>query len=119
MALAWGCTRVKEAREGRADLPDHHDALFQRCSHQSAPVGRKAARGQAALVALEDVEARGGLEVVQDDGALVGPYGETLAGHVEIDGRVSVGVILSSRLQWPSERGEGGGGGSHSQKRTS
>jgi len=91
VALARGCARVEEACEARADLPDHHDALLQRRSGQPAPVGREAARGEAALVALEDVQARCGLEVVHDDGALVGPYCEALAGHVEVDGRISVG----------------------------
>ena len=99
VALAWRCARVEEAREARANLPDHHDTLFQGCRHQSAPVGRKAARSQAALVALEDVEARGGLEVVHDDGTLVSPYGKTLTGHVEIDGRISVGAHHPSRHQ--------------------
>jgi len=90
VALARRRARVEEAREARADLPDHHDAFLQRRGGEPAPVGREAAGGEAALVALEDVEARGGLEVVEDDGALVGPDGEALAGRVEVDGGVSV-----------------------------
>jgi hypothetical protein len=105
VALARRCARVEEAREARAHLPDHHDALLQRCGGQPAPVGRKAAGGEAALVALEDVEARCGLEVVQDDGTLVGPYGETLTGRVEINGRISVEHIIVSVA---SIRGGGG-----------
>lgn len=64
VALARRRPRVEETREARAHFPDHHDALLQRCRGEPAPVGRKAAGGEAALVALEDVEASCRLEVV-------------------------------------------------------
>jgi hypothetical protein len=91
-ALAWGCPRIEEARETRSNFPNHHNALLQRCGYQPMPIRREAASCDPAFVAFEDIKASCGLEVVEDDSAFIGPYGETLTGRMKVDGRISVTV---------------------------
>lgn len=55
-------------------------------------VGRPREGRDGSFVPFEDVQARGGLKVVDDGRAFVCSHGETLGFVVEVDGRVAVGV---------------------------
>jgi len=86
MALPGGCTGIEEAREARADLPHQHHVFVQRDGDQPSSIWRETASGQSLFVALENVEARGGLEVEHDDRSFRRSHSETLSVHVEVDG---------------------------------
>lgn len=86
VALPGGCTGIEEAREARTDLPHQHHIFVQRDGDQPPSIRRETASGQSLFVALEDVEARGGLEVEHDDRSFGRSHSETLSIHVEVDG---------------------------------
>lgn len=64
MPLARWSPWSEEARKTRPNLPHKHRAFFQRDCHQSASIWRKATGGNALLVPFQNIQPRGGLQVI-------------------------------------------------------
>lgn len=116
MTLTRRCPWHEKAGEACTDLPHEYSGLFQRDRDQASAVGGEAARSRALLVAFENVEQCGSLQIVHDYSALRCSDSEPLSRHMEVDCWKSVDAVseglgregTASRLDELSEdfRGE-------------